>query len=207
VITGGAGGLGTPTNVVATAASATSVAVSWNAASGAAKYHVYRTTTNLSTFQQVNGESTTVSPFTDSTAAAATAYLYKVRAVDNTNVESGDSNKDLATTVIFANDPLVTGPSGTTVQAVHVTQLRTAVTAVCALAANPPPCSTAFTDPTLTAQVTTIKRLHVTELRAKLDAALSTLGLTALAYTDPTITATVTTVKAAHITDLRNGVK
>ena len=200
-----------PTNVVATAITPTSVAITWTASAGANRYHVYRTANN-STYSLVNAESTFGTSFTDTGAvvaiAANTAYFYKVRAVDGLSVESADSNKDLATTVIFANDPLVTGPSGTTVQALHVTQLRTAVTAVCTLASNPAPCSTSFTDPSLTLNVTQVKRLHVTELRAKLDAARTALGLSVpVEITDPTITQNTTLVKGAHLTELRNGVK
>ena len=193
-----------PTNVVATAATGTSVDLTWTASTGATSYTVLRTADN-STYSTVGTPGT--NSLTDSTASAGTAYFYKVTATGPGGT-SADSNKDLATTVIFANDPLVTGPSGTTVQALHVTQLRTAVTAVCTLASNPAPCSTSFTDPSLTLNVTQVKRLHVTELRAKLDAARTALGLSVpVEITDPTITQNTTLVKGAHLTELRNGVK
>jgi hypothetical protein len=64
-----------------------------------------------------------------------------------------------------------------------------------------------YTDSTLTAETTPIKRVHITDLRTALDAARSTLALAALSYTDSTITVNSTAVKAVHITELRNGVK
>jgi hypothetical protein len=169
--------------------------------SGATSYTVYRTANN-STYSSVG--TPTTNSLTDSSAVASTAYLYKVTATGSGGT-STDSNKDLATTVIFTDSTLTA--QSTLIKTVHITELRTAVTAVCTLAANPSPCSTSFTDASLTAHVTQVKRLHVTELRAKLDAARSTLGLSALSYTDPTITATTTVIKAAHFTDLRLGVK
>ncbi len=53
--------------------------------------------------------------------------------------------------------------------------------------------------------MTTIKAVHITELRAALNAVYTTLGRALPAYTDPTLTAG-TTSKAAHIQELRNAV-
>jgi hypothetical protein len=47
--------------------------------------------------------------------------------------------------------------------------------------------------------------VHVTELRAGLDAARAAVGLPAIGYTDPVITVGITLMKAAHITELRAG--
>ena len=199
--------LSPPTNVVATAATATpTVAISWTASAGATKYHVYRSADN-STYVQVNGETTTTTSFTDSGAVHAlisnASYLYRVRAVDGSNVESADSNKDLATTIIFTDATLT--QQSTTIKAVHITQLRTAMTAICTLASNPSPCSTAFTDPSLSTSIN-VRVLHLTELRAKLNASRSALGLTAQSYAEGSIT-TATTIKAAQINELRSGVQ
>lgn len=187
-------GVSVPANVVATATSATTVNVSW-AASGAASYNVYRSS-NGTTFTLAG--STSGTSFNDSGRTANTAYLYKVRAVSG--VESGDSNRDLATTVIFTDDPLVAG--STRIRVVHITQLRTAVNAVRTLASLG---AGSYTDPTLTAGVT-VKAAHVNDLRAALNAARSSLALPAASYAE-TITARVTRIKASHITELRNGVK
>ncbi len=97
--------------------------------------------------------STTV---TDATAAAGTSYLYSVRV--SAPYISETSLPDLATTVMFSDDPLVAGV--TPIRAVHVTDLRTAVTAVRALAAL---AASSFTDPTITAGVTLVKAAHMAE--------------------------------------------
>src|SRR5204862_503163 len=139
------------------------------------------------------------SGFSDSSLAFDTTYLYKVVSMHGGAVVSPASALDAATTTTFSNDPL---SAGIGVQAAHITQLRTAVTAMWATAALGAPV---FADTPLTTS-TAIKGTHITQLRSALDQARSTLGLSAMAYTDPTIT-TTTTVKAAHITELRNGVK
>jgi hypothetical protein len=63
-----------------------------------------------------------------------------------------------------------------------------------------------WTDPSLAAGATTIKRVHLVELRAAVAAVYSARGLTAPAWTDPTITAAATLVRAVHITELRAAV-
>ena len=192
-----------PTNVVATATSTTSVSITWTASAGATSYNVLRTANN-STYPTVGTPAT--NSFTDNSASAHTAYLYKVTATGPGGT-SADSNKDLATTVIFADDPLV--QFTTTVQAVHVTQLRTAINAVRKLANGGVANNFNYTtDPTITATTTTVKRLHIISMRNALNPARATLGLTPpLVYTDTTITVNMTLVKAVHFTELRNGVK
>jgi LasA protease len=63
---------------------------------------------------------------------------------------------------------------------------------------------TSFTDATLTAGTSTIKLIHVAELRTAIDAARAAKGLAAFAWTDPVLTAGVTTIRAAHVTELRS---
>jgi len=185
-----------PVGVVATATTATSINVSWGAVAGATSYQVFRRAAG-GAFGLVASPTTT--SFND-TAGANAAYLYRVRAVDGSG-PSPDSVADLATTVIFIDDPLATGV--TRVKATHVTQLRTAVTAVQALAGLP---AASFTDPALAAGIG-VKRLHVVELRNALDAARSALGLGAVVHPDPAITAGTTRIRATHFAALRNGVK
>jgi hypothetical protein len=187
-------GVTAPANVVATATSTSTVNVSWTS-SGAASYNVYRSSDGTN---YVLAGSTSGTSFNDTGRAANTAYLYKVRAVSG--AESGDSNRDLATTVIFTDDPLV--PGSTLVKAVHITQLRTAVNAVRTLASLGPG---SYTDPSLTAGIP-VKAAHVNDLRTALNAARSSLSLPAVSYAE-TITARVTKIKASHLTELRNGVK
>ena len=178
-----------PTGVVAVALTPTSVRVTWNAVDGAASYRVYRraagggfTLAGLPTFASF-----------DDTVSANAAYLYRVRAVDVSG-ESPDSAADLVTTVIFTEDARI--------RAQHVTQLRTAVQAVQALAGQP---ASPFTDASLTGVL--VKRVHLVELRTALDAARAALGLPALVHPDPAITAGATPVRASHFVTLRDGVR
>jgi hypothetical protein len=60
-----------------------------------------------------------------------------------------------------------------------------------------------FTDDPLVAGVSAIKRVHVTELRARIDAVRATYGLAGFGWTDSAVVAGVTTIKAAHVTELR----
>ena len=197
-----------PTNVVATATGTNSVQITWAAAAGAATYEVSRTT-NTSTFNVVSCTPTpqpATSPCVDNTAVAGTAYIYKVKAVDPSANKSVFSNGDLATTVIFADDPLV--QFTTTIQAVHVTQLRTAIDAVRKLANGGVANNFVYpTDPTITA-TTTVKRLHIIEMRSAINAPRTTMGLSVpVEITDTSITQFGTLIKALHFTELRNGVK
>jgi hypothetical protein len=64
--------------------------------------------------------------------------------------------------------------------------------------------SVPFTDNPLIAGVTVVKRVHVIELRTRIDALRARYGgLSAFSYTDPTITAGVTKISAQHIVELR----
>jgi hypothetical protein len=191
--TGGAPGAPT---ITATAASSTSVTVTWAAVMTATSYDVYRKSPGGSFTFLTN---TMLTSSTDNTAVANTAYLYQVIA-KNGSGSSPSSNSDLATTVIFTDDPFVV--QSTPIKAVHLTQLRTAVQAVHTLAGLG---AITITDTTINNTVK-VKAVHVTELRTALDAARSSLMLTALSYTN-TLTATTTVVKAVDFQELRNGVK
>ena len=190
------GSLSAPTNVIATAATASSVSVTWSAVTGATGYDVYRSASG-NNYTKVG--SSTGASFTDSSAIGSTAYLYTVKAVDSSGVASSSSAPDLATTVVFTDPGLTVG---TPIRAAHVTQLRTAVNAVRTLAGLQP---FAFSD-SISAGVTRLKLIHITQLRSALDAARSALSLPGRSYTDGTLT-TAIPPKAAHIVDLRNGVR
>lgn len=190
-----------PTNVVATATSGTSVSVTWTNASGATSYNVYRSTNN-STYTKISTDgAVTGTPFTDSTASANTAYMYKVRSVQSGS-ESADSNKDFTVAMSYT-DPTINAAS-TTIQAVHFTQLRTAVNALRTL--NSGQGAFSFTDGTLNTTIT-VKGVHLTELRAELNTVRTALGFSTVTFTtDPTITTSVT-VKKAHIDEMRAGLQ
>jgi len=193
-----------PASVTAIATSTTSVSVSWSAPGGTTpvQYDVYRSSDNV-IYTQVGvvGHPTTV--FADHTASPGIAYLYKVRSAGSAGTsESTDSNVDLATAVLFADDPLVAGT--TLVQAAHITQLGAAVDAVRTLASLG---AGSYADGTVITGTTLVKAAHLTDLRTALDAARSTLALSALSCSEETITASTTMIKGDHITELRNGVK
>ncbi|MFA6958425.1 MAG: glycoside hydrolase family 44 protein [Thermoanaerobaculia bacterium] len=186
----------TPTGFSATATSTTQVALAWTASAGATQYEIQRSVNNSAFSLWNTTASTTIN---NAGLTPDTTYLYRVRATIGAAASSYTAI-DPATTVIFTDDPLTTS---TTVKAIHVTQLRTAVNAIRAAAGL---SAQSFTDPGL-ASGTQIKAAHLTELRTALDQARSAIGLGAISYTDATITAQSTKVKAAHFTDLRNGVK
>jgi ELWxxDGT repeat protein len=184
--------------IVAGATATNSVTINWNALSGAAGYDVLRSTNN-GPFTVIGQPEATA--FVDGPVSANTSYLYKVRGRDPGGNGGTLSAPDVATTVLFTDDPLVAG--STRVKAVHVTQLRTAVNALRAFAAL---SAATFTDPTLNAG-TRPKAAHLTELRTALNQARTALALGALPFTDPIITVNVTRIKAAHLTELRDGVR
>ena len=62
---------------------------------------------------------------------------------------------------------------------------------------------TLFTDNTLTAGVTPLKAVHVTELRTRIDQQRARVGLSGFAWTDPTLTGGATAIKAVHILEMR----
>jgi hypothetical protein len=147
----------------------------------------------------------TTANFLDTTAAPATAYLYRVRALDPAGNPGGYSAPDLATTVLFSDDPIM--DRVTPVRAAHFDQLRRAVNAVREAAGL---ADASFTDPTLidnNGLGITMKRIHLVELRTNLDQARAALALPILTYTDPTITQAVTPIRSPHMSELRNGVR
>lgn len=60
-----------------------------------------------------------------------------------------------------------------------------------------------FTDNPLVVGTTTIKAVHITELRTAINTLRVRYGLAAANWTDPTLTAATTTIKAAHLTEMR----
>jgi len=186
-----------PTNLVATAASTTQVNLTWSAATGASYYRVERSFNNGSYIEIGTSVRTA---YTDNLASPGITYLYRVRAVDGSGNVSGYSNFDLATTIMFTDDPLTAAV--TVVKAQHFSELRQAVNAVRTSAGLG---AAIWTDSSLGGIA--IKAVHVQELRNYLGSAMTTLGLTAPTYTDPTLNAGVTIVKKVHVEELRQNVK
>jgi hypothetical protein len=66
-----------------------------------------------------------------------------------------------------------------------------------------------FTNDPLTSQVTSVKAVHITEVRQAINTLRSRNSLSTFAFTDPSLTAGVTSIKAMHVTEMRtalNGV-
>jgi hypothetical protein len=187
-----------PTNLLATATSASQVGLTWTPPTGSvARYEVERSQNVAGAWAVLNTQVTTQS-YTDTTAAPNTAYLYRVRAVFTSGAPSPYSASDLATTVLFTDDPLTVGV--TSIQAVHFNELRVAVGAVRATAGLG---AATWTDAALAG--VRIKAVHVEELRARLDEARSALGLSVTGYTDAPLPGV--TVKKVHVEELRQRVK
>ena len=183
-----------PTGVSATATTTTSVRITWNLVAVATSYEIYRKTPG-GAFVLIGTSLTNA--YTDNTTAANTAYLYRIRAI-NAGGSSPDSSADLATTVIFSNDPLQ--PGVTLIRAVHLAELRTAVNAVRSLAGLAP---ATFTDSAIPGVV--IKAIHITELRTALNAALTALGRSTPVYTNTIAPGSI--VRAVDFQEIRNAVK
>ncbi|HEY3057005.1 MAG TPA: hypothetical protein VGK31_13855 [Thermoanaerobaculia bacterium] len=183
-----------PTGLLATAQSASQVSLTWNASSGATLYDIARMANggSLQVIATVNSPS-----YSDTGVTSTTAYLYRVRAI-GTGGTSPYSSPDLATTIVFSDEPLVAGV--TIIRRAHVIEARDAVTAVCATAGSTPSWSEA-----ITAGATPIRANHVLELRSVLSNALTTLGLPAPSFTNPVAAGSV--VRAADIQDLRSAVR
>ena len=100
----------------------------------------------------------------------------------------------------FTDHPLIA--SLTPIRAIHFGELRQRIGLLRAQE-NLPPLQ--WTDPTLTAGVTIVKRDHLTELRAGLDAVYDAVGRARPSYTDAEVTRG-TAMKAAHVMELREAV-
>ena len=184
-VLGGASGV--PTGLVAAAVSAGQVHLTWDAVAGALSYEVDRKDPD-GDFAQI--DTPAGNSYDDVTVAANTSYLYRVRAV-TAGGTSGNSGEDLATTVIFTDVALLPAIK---VKAVHVTQLRTAVNAVRALAGLDP---AVFTDGAPAGL--RVKAIHITELRTAIDEARAALSLSTGGFTD----AVPAVIRAVHVIELR----
>ena len=100
-----------------------------------------------------------------------------------------------ATPCQFTDDPLT---AGTTIKAVHITQLRSCIAAGRARFML---SGFVFTDGNLTGVV--VKTVHVLELRTALRGAYVAAGRMVPSYTNPTLTAQQTLIKAVDIQELR----
>jgi fibronectin type 3 domain-containing protein len=191
-----------PLTLTAGGSSASTVQLSWTI-SGTADVDQYRIERCASGCASAGASwslvgTTAVTSFTDTTAVANKAYVYRVRSVKS-GTQSVASPIDIATTVVFTDDPVIAGV--TTAKAVHLIELRTAAESL-RVAAGLAPFTYADA---VTAQLI-MKTTHVTEVRSAISAARAQLALPAVAYTDPSVSAGGT-LKAIHWNELRGGVR
>ena len=191
-----------PTNVEAHVTSATTALVSWTAATGTApgRYNVYRSAgPDYTAYSQVGN--TTSTSYSDAVSTGK-AYLYKVRSADAAgNNESSDSNRDLATIIIYTNPTLTAGVS--TVNAVDMIELRTAVDAVRTLYNIG---AGAYGFATITAGTSTVYAEDMQELRVNLNTPITGMGFAAPTYTN-TISPGTSIIRALDFTEARNAMR
>ena len=177
-----------PTGIAATANAPDSVLVTWNASAGASVYEVERSSDGIA--YSVIGSTISLA-VSDTSVAANTAYLYRVRVVSP--ALSPYTAPDLATATVFTDPALPMMP----IRAVHFTELRTSVNSVRTLAGL---AAITF------AHSPVIQAVHLTQLRSALAAARTALGLPPLTFAQPSISPSVTKVLAVDVEELRNGV-
>jgi hypothetical protein len=208
-----------PTNLLATATTATSVDVTWTAPAGTfSGYVVERAQSKDGPYIQVGTTPASQPSFADAAPTSSqppladTSYLYRVRATYAGGGYSAYSGTDLATTVIFTDDPLVGSddahpPVATVIKATHLTELRRAVSAVHALAGLGAVNTWSYPDPVSSPPSSrrVIRLEDVKDLRERLTEALPLLGMTLPTFDG--LTRYVTKVEAAQFQQVRNAVK
>ena len=171
-------------------------AITWPSVLGATSYDVARSD-NGQTFTTISSPATNSA--NDATVVAGYAYLYRVRAKSSDGTPSNWSAPDLMTAIAFTNDPLLA--HATAVKALHVTELRSAVNAVRALAGL-----SAATFANVVSHGTSIRAIDVTELRNALMPARSALSLAASTFTR-SLQSGVTVISAIDFAEVREGVR
>jgi hypothetical protein len=174
------------------------IRVAWSMVPNATGYEVLRASAS-SPMAPVGivaaGEFDTV-VFDDDTVAEGTAYRYAVRAL-NAGGASPNSASDIAVAMIFTDGAL---PAGTRVKLVHLSERRSAVNAVRALAGLAP---FSFTDAAVPGL--RVRAIHINQLRTALDEALTALGYAGGGYTGTVTSGTV--IQAVHFREISDRVR
>lgn len=161
----------------------------WPAVTGATSYVVRRSSSYPNWDTQM-----TVSSSTASFAVAANnAYVFSVVARNAQGQDLAVTTNALVTTFALADNNLTLNQ--TRVKAQHITELRSAVAAACAVTGRPAPV---WTYPTLAL----IHKEDMSDLRTAANGVLQGIGITPPAYTDPTLT-NVTKVRKVHLDEVR----
>jgi hypothetical protein len=92
------GAFAPPSDLTAAASSTSRVALFWTGVGQAAYYNVYRASCSGCSFNKLNPAPVTGPSYADSALSPNTPYYYKVRAIDSSGNESGDSNLVAGTT-------------------------------------------------------------------------------------------------------------
>ncbi|HYC60844.1 MAG TPA: putative Ig domain-containing protein [Thermoanaerobaculia bacterium] len=185
--------VGSPSALTAAAQSAAQVQIAWQPVAGATSYQIERSADGIA-FMPV-GTSPSAA-YSDGSVASQTSYLYRVRAVTPQQT-SAPSNVDLATTMVFTDDPL---GAGITVKSIHVTELRAAVNSLRTLAQLAPATYSGGAS-----AGSPIVAAHVLELRTALNEARTALALSATSFTNAVHAGAP--VRAATMQEIRNAVK
>lgn len=185
-----------PTNLTVTAASSSSINLSWTAPGGAVDHYVVERSENIQGPFFFVANVTGATTKNDTTVTNLHAYLYRVRAVTSTGAVSSPSNMALGTAISFQFSSLV----GQEIRAQHFNDVRTAINAVRPVANL---SAASWTRGTLTGLE--VKADDVNEMRTALNAALTSLSIPVTAYEDPTLNvgSNGTLIKAIHIEQLQ----
>ena len=189
----GGGSLATPTGLVVTYNHTfAGVNLNWNGVANAVDYEGEINSSQILDLQ-TSGTAQGVKGLGE-----PVCYSVRVRAVDASGQRSGWSSRDIATSIIFSEDPLVSGV--TVARAVHSIELRAAVATVRSAAGLLP---FSFTNAIASGNI--IRAIDVLELRNALNGARNTLGMSAVVFPDPV--AGVTIIHASDIQRLRDAMK
>jgi Domain of unknown function (DUF4082)/Domain of unknown function (DUF1929) len=186
-----------PPALQVTATSSNSITLGWSVPAGSDEYAIERGDSMSGPFKNINFVAGTT--FTDTLLTNQKAYVYRVRAIDNSGTDtlvSDPSNMAVGVTIAFEFSQLL----GQTIKARHVHDVRTAVNALRRVAHLP---ELTLAPDNLTGD--TVTAFHVLDLRTSLGQALAALNISHPAYTDSTLSTGVggTLVKAVHIEELQ----
>ena len=160
-------------NLAAIATSPTSVSLTWNAVQGATAYDVTRGS-SLTSMQLLATVPAATLSFVDSVEVNR-MYVYRI--VPRASFGMLASVPDIANTYAWADHPL---GAGMRLRAVHLLQLRAAVSALRTAAGLPPMTFTGTIAPGVAASAR-----HVSELREAVDAARARICLSPVPWTHP----------------------
>ena len=177
------------------AASSTHVDLTWNVSAGATQYQIARMFNN-GVWQPIAIVST--ASYSDTGIATGIAYLYRIRAIGPGGTTPYCSAV-LATTFVFADDPLA---AGQTIRAAHLTDLRDATNAVRLTAGLEPQT---WSEAPIVVASTLIRASHVTEIRAALAAALQAVDVSVPTWTNGTLAGGV--IHAVDFQELRDAMR